>query len=140
MIHQNGYKDKRKWRQFLDNKWRSYLLLNKRSFSKYCCIHVRSFFWCAWAGIKAMQELAYLMAAFTSSYDALLSSRHVKSTTETFGVGTRKAIPVSFPLSSGSTFPTAYHSRQKRKSYRLFKEIGIAWEKLDLVPWLPQSN
>ena len=31
----------------------------------------------------------------------------VKSTTETFGVGTRKAIPVIFPLSSGITFVQA---------------------------------
>merc|ERR1719498_963870 len=31
----------------------------------------------------------------------------VRSTTETFVVGTLKAIPVSFPLSSGITFPTA---------------------------------
>merc|ERR1719312_2088890 len=32
---------------------------------------------------------------------------HVRSTTETFGVGTLKAIPVSLPLSSGMTLPTA---------------------------------
>ena len=31
----------------------------------------------------------------------------VRSTTETSGVGTLKAIPVSFPLSSGMTLPTA---------------------------------
>lgn len=31
----------------------------------------------------------------------------VKSTTETLATGTRKAIPVSFPLSSGITLPTA---------------------------------
>merc|ERR1719487_2023013 len=32
---------------------------------------------------------------------------HVRSTTDTSGVGTRKAMPVSLPLSSGSTLPTA---------------------------------
>ena len=31
----------------------------------------------------------------------------VKSTTETLAVGTLKAIPVSLPLSSGITLPTA---------------------------------
>jgi len=31
----------------------------------------------------------------------------VRSTTDTSVVGTRKAIPVSFPFSSGSTLPTA---------------------------------
>jgi hypothetical protein len=31
----------------------------------------------------------------------------VRSTTETFGVGTRIATPSSLPLSSGSTRPTA---------------------------------
>ena len=31
----------------------------------------------------------------------------VKSTTETSAVGTRNAIPVSFPFNSGMTFPTA---------------------------------
>ena len=50
----------------------------------------------------------------TSSYVALFLSRQVKSTTETLGVGTRKAIPVSFPLSSGRTFPTAYDTKQSK--------------------------
>merc|ERR1719473_1836948 len=36
-----------------------------------------------------------------------LLSVHVRSTTETSGVGTRNAMPVSLPLSSGSTLPTA---------------------------------
>jgi hypothetical protein len=31
----------------------------------------------------------------------------VRSTTETSGVGTLKAIPVNFPLKLGMTFPTA---------------------------------
>ena len=35
------------------------------------------------------------------------SSRQVRSTTDTSGTGTRKAIPVSFPLSAGMTLPTA---------------------------------
>src|SRR5271168_2272476 len=33
--------------------------------------------------------------------------RQVRSTTETFEVGTRMDMPVSLPLSSGMTFPTA---------------------------------
>merc|ERR1719191_655960 len=49
-----------------------------------------------------------LMAATMSSYLAPFSMRHVRSTTETSGVGTRKAIPVSFPLSAGMTLPTAF--------------------------------
>jgi hypothetical protein len=36
-----------------------------------------------------------------------LARRTVKSTTDTSGVGTRKAIPVSFPFKAGMTFPTA---------------------------------
>ena len=51
--------------------------------------------------------MTYFTAAFTSSYEALFSSRQVKSTTDTLGAGTRKAIPVSFPFSSGRTLPTA---------------------------------
>ncbi len=35
-----------------------------------------------------------------------LLNRAVRSTTETLGVGTRKAIPVNFPFKSGITFPT----------------------------------
>merc|ERR1711953_1560625 len=42
---------------------------------------------------------AALIAATMSSYLAPFSMRHVKSTTETSGVGTRKAMPVNFPLS-----------------------------------------
>jgi hypothetical protein len=30
-----------------------------------------------------------------------------RSTTDTLGIGTRKAMPVSFPFSSGMTLPTA---------------------------------
>uniref|UniRef100_A0A8C0MM50 Uncharacterized protein n=1 Tax=Canis lupus familiaris TaxID=9615 RepID=A0A8C0MM50_CANLF len=42
-----------------------------------------------------------------SSYLAAFSRWHVRSTTDTLGVGTRKAMPVSFPFSSGMTLPTA---------------------------------
>jgi hypothetical protein len=41
------------------------------------------------------------------AYLAGLASLHVRSTTDTSGVGTRKAMPVSLPFSSGSTLPTA---------------------------------
>merc|ERR1719473_2090269 len=50
---------------------------------------------------------ADLSVAMISSYDAPLLSVHVRSTTDTSGVGTRNAMPVSLPLSSGSTLPTA---------------------------------
>merc|ERR1719442_334185 len=55
-----------------------------------------------------MSPAAYsLTAATISSYLAPFSKRHVRSTTETSGVGTRKAMPVSFPLTEGGTLPTA---------------------------------
>uniref|UniRef100_A0A8C0SCV6 Uncharacterized protein n=1 Tax=Canis lupus familiaris TaxID=9615 RepID=A0A8C0SCV6_CANLF len=41
-----------------------------------------------------------------SSYLAAFSRRQVRSTTDRLGVGTRKAMPVSFPFSSGMTLPT----------------------------------
>jgi hypothetical protein len=50
----------------------------------------------------------YLIAALIWSYVAFFSILTVRSTTETSTVGTRKAIPVNFPLSAGKTFPTAY--------------------------------
>merc|ERR1712212_1383836 len=50
---------------------------------------------------------AALMTFLMSSILAGFSRRTVRSTTETLGVGTRKAIPVSLPLSSGTTLPTA---------------------------------
>src|SRR5215472_8117680 len=50
---------------------------------------------------------AALRVALISSYLAGLASRHVKSTTETFAIGTRKAIPVNLPLRSGIILPTA---------------------------------
>merc|ERR550537_1840120 len=48
-----------------------------------------------------------LMAATISSMVASFSSLQVRSTTDTSGVGTRKAIPVSFPLRDGITLPSA---------------------------------
>merc|ERR550537_199884 len=52
-------------------------------------------------------SLSALMAATISSMVASFSSLQVRSTTDTSGVGTRKAIPVSLPLSEGMTLPTA---------------------------------
>merc|ERR1719310_1361281 len=49
-----------------------------------------------------------LMWALISSYEASLPSLQVRSTTDTSGVGTRKAMPVSLPLTEGSTLPTAF--------------------------------
>merc|ERR550525_1659408 len=48
-----------------------------------------------------------LIAATMSSYFAPFARRQVRSTTDTSGVGTRKAMPVSLPFTSGSTLPTA---------------------------------
>ena len=50
---------------------------------------------------------AFFIAALISSAVALLVNSAVRSTTETFGVGTRIAIPSSFPFSSGMTSETA---------------------------------
>merc|ERR1711979_129609 len=50
---------------------------------------------------------ASLMAATMSSYLAGFSRRQVRSTTDTSGVGTRKAMPVSLPFTAGRTLPTA---------------------------------
>merc|ERR1712086_744435 len=50
---------------------------------------------------------ASLILAQISSLLVSLANLTVKSTTDTSGVGTRKAIPVSLPLSSGITLPTA---------------------------------
>uniref|UniRef100_A0A6N2M8K3 Uncharacterized protein n=1 Tax=Salix viminalis TaxID=40686 RepID=A0A6N2M8K3_SALVM len=48
-----------------------------------------------------------LKAAFTSSAKVFLETWTTRSTTETFGVGTRRAIPLSFPLREGRTRATA---------------------------------
>merc|ERR1740123_2455510 len=50
---------------------------------------------------------ASFTAATISAYLAGLFNRQVKSTTDTSGVGTRNAMPVSLPFTSGITFPTA---------------------------------
>merc|ERR1719476_551258 len=50
---------------------------------------------------------ASFTAATISSYLAGFSKRHVKSTTDTSGVGTRNAMPVSLPFTEGRTLPTA---------------------------------
>mmetsp|Transcript_29550 Transcript_29550/g.96569 ORF Transcript_29550/g.96569 Transcript_29550/m.96569 type:complete len:235 (-) Transcript_29550:177-881(-) len=50
---------------------------------------------------------AALTTALISSYVAGLARRTVRSTTDTSGVGTRNAMPVSLPFSSGITLPTA---------------------------------
>ena len=47
------------------------------------------------------------MALQTSSNLASFLSFTVRSTTDTFKVGTLKAIPVNFPFNSGITRPTA---------------------------------
>merc|ERR1712113_362720 len=51
---------------------------------------------------------ASFTAATISSYLVGFSKRQVKSTTDTSGVGTRNAIPVSLPLRAGRTLPTAF--------------------------------
>ena len=51
---------------------------------------------------------AAFIAAFTSSAVVFFLSLHTRSTTETFGVGTRTARPSNLPLSSGKTSPTAF--------------------------------
>merc|ERR1739845_330158 len=51
---------------------------------------------------------ASLIAATISSYLAPFSIRQVRSTTDTSGVGTRKAMPVNLPLRAGKHLPTAF--------------------------------
>ena len=50
---------------------------------------------------------ASFKAAFTASAEVLFSTVQTRSTMETVGVGTRMARPLSLPLSSGRTSPTA---------------------------------
>ncbi|MFS7947325.1 hypothetical protein Hanom_Chr06g00546991 [Helianthus anomalus] len=51
---------------------------------------------------------AFLKAAFTSSaVSPFLATLTTRSTTETLGVGTRSAMPLSLPLSCGRTKDTA---------------------------------
>merc|ERR1711930_41734 len=51
---------------------------------------------------------ASLTLATMSSILAALSKVHVRSTTDTSGVGTRNAMPVSFPFNAGKHLPTAF--------------------------------
>merc|ERR1719203_1111106 len=51
---------------------------------------------------------ASFTAATMSSYFAGFSSRHVRSTTDTSGVGMRNAMPVSLPFTAGRHLPTAF--------------------------------
>merc|ERR1719244_862641 len=61
-----------------------------------------------WPRIPFMAPSEAAFTAFLmSSYLAGFSRRTVRSTTDTLGVGTRNAMPVSLPLSSGMTLPTA---------------------------------
>merc|ERR1719198_1087095 len=53
-------------------------------------------------------SLLDLISSLIASYVVSLPSLAVRSTTETSGVGTRKAMPVSLPLRPGSTLPTAF--------------------------------
>src|SRR5690606_25364583 len=53
-----------------------------------------------------VSEASFILAQI-SAYLAGFFNLTVKSTTDTSGVGTRKDIPVNFPLSSGITLPTA---------------------------------
>ena len=52
-------------------------------------------------------EAAALMAAFTSLTDTGREASNVRSTQDTFGVGTRMAVQSSFPAISGRTSPKA---------------------------------
>src|SRR4051812_22890337 len=56
--------------------------------------------------LSAPCDCAFISAQI-SAYVAGLSSSHVRSTTDTSDVGTRKDMPVSFLFSSGITTPTA---------------------------------
>mmetsp|Transcript_24034 Transcript_24034/g.66326 ORF Transcript_24034/g.66326 Transcript_24034/m.66326 type:complete len:219 (-) Transcript_24034:495-1151(-) len=49
-----------------------------------------------------------LTSAQISSYEVGVSNSHVRSTTDTSMVGTRNAMPVSLPLTSGITLATAF--------------------------------
>merc|ERR1719254_238402 len=65
-----------------------------------------------WSSVYPTIPLAYVSeASFTSalmaSYVVGFSSMHVRSTTDTSTVGTRKAMPVSLPFMTGYAFATA---------------------------------
>ena len=61
---------------------------------------------------------AAFSAALTSSPLVFLSTIAARSTTDTFGVGTRIAKPSSLPFSSGSTSPTAERRAGGRRDHR----------------------
>merc|ERR1719359_343473 len=62
-----------------------------------------------WLRMPAMSpSAAFFTAATMSSIFAGFSSLTVRSTTLTSGVGTRNAMPVSFPFRAGITLPTAF--------------------------------
>ena len=64
-------------------------------------------------------------------------SLQVRSTTETSGTGTRNAIPVSFPFSSGITFPTAFNSSTCRCwNYILMSSAAIT----PFLGWRQRGN
>src|SRR3954453_2027874 len=52
-------------------------------------------------------SLAFFMAALIPASDVFFLVLTVRSTTDTVGVGTRKDMPVSLPLTAGQTSPTA---------------------------------
>ena len=56
---------------------------------------------------KGPESAAALTASFTSSTETSFSNLTLRSTTDPSGTGTLIAMPSSFPLSSGNTFPTA---------------------------------
>src|SRR3954453_8195546 len=56
---------------------------------------------------SAPSDCAFISAQISANC-AGLSSSHVRSTTDTSEVGTRKLMPVSFLFSSGITTPTAF--------------------------------
>merc|ERR1712183_1258618 len=57
---------------------------------------------------SSVQSKTPFIAATISAYLAGFSMRHVRSTTDTSGVGTRNAMPVNFPFRAGKHFPTAF--------------------------------
>src|SRR6266705_2553519 len=65
---------------------------------------------------------ARLIAPLTSSFVVARLATNLKSTTDTFGTGTRIATPSSLPASSGSTRPTAFAALVER---RLVVGIGV---------------
>ena len=67
---------------------------------------------------SAAPAAASRRAALTSSPVVFLSTMTFRSTTETFGVGTRMAKPSSFPFSSGSTSPTADAAPGRGRDHR----------------------